>query len=44
MREELGKLKNCTFIEPHIALKSALKTAQEADIDKLAEAIVAAIS
>lgn len=43
MREELAKLKNCTFIEPNISLKSALSEAQLSEIEKLAEQIAALI-
>ena len=43
MREELAKLKNCTFIEPNISIKSVLSTAQEEQMDKLATAIAAVI-
>ena len=39
MREELAKLKNCTFIEPNISVKSALTEAQLAEIEQLAEQI-----
>lgn len=41
MREELSKLKNCVFVEPHIALKSALSEAQYADLEKLATELAA---
>ena len=41
MREELSKLKNCVFVEPHIALKSALSEAQCADLEKLATELAA---
>lgn len=41
MREELSKLKNCVFVEPHIALKSALSEAQYADLEKLAAELAA---
>ena len=41
MREEIGKWKNCSFIEPHISIKSALTDAQQSDLDALADAIVA---
>ena len=43
MREELAKLKNCTFIEPNISLKSSLSEAQLSEIEKLAEQIAALI-
>ena len=43
MREELEKLKNCTFIEPNVTLKSALKEEQCADLEGLADAIVAGL-
>ena len=39
MREELAKLKNCTFIEPNISVKSAITEAQLAEIEQLAEQI-----
>ncbi len=39
MREELAKLKICTFIEPNISVKSALTEAQLAEIEQLAEQI-----
>ena len=41
MREEIGKWKNCSFIEPNISIKSALTDAQQSDLDALADAIVA---
>lgn len=41
MREELSKLKNCVFVEPHIALKSALSETQYADLEKLATELAA---
>jgi flavorubredoxin len=41
MREELSKLNNCVFVEPHIALKSALSEAQYADLEKLATELAA---
>jgi flavorubredoxin len=41
MREEIAKWKNCSFIEPHIAIKSALTDTQQSDFDALADAIVA---
>lgn len=40
MREELAKLKNCTFIEPHISIKSTLNQSQEADLTTLVTAIL----
>jgi flavorubredoxin len=39
MREELAKLKNCTFVEPNISIKSALTEAQTAEIEQLSEQI-----
>ena len=39
MREELGKLRNCTFVEPNISIKSALTEAQISDIEQLTEQI-----
>ncbi len=41
MREEIGKWKNCSFIEPHISIKSALTDTQQSDLEALADAIVA---
>ena len=43
MREEIGKWKNCSFIEPHISIKSALSDTQQSDMDALADAIIAAM-
>ena len=43
MRELLSCLKNCTFIEPNISIKSALTEAQNADLDALAAAIKATL-
>lgn len=43
MRELLSGLKNSTFIEPQISLKSALKEAQNADMENLAGAIKSAL-
>ena len=40
MRELLSTLKNCTFIEPQISLKSALKDGQVSQIEALADAII----
>lgn len=40
MRDLLSALKNCTFIEPQISLKSALKNEQISQIEALAEAII----
>lgn len=42
MKEELEKLKNCTFLEPTISLKSTLNEAQLLTITELAKAIVKA--
>lgn len=39
IRDELAKLKNCTFIEPHISIKSVLSQSQENDITALVAAI-----
>ena len=41
MKDLLTPLKNCTFIEPQISLKSTLKSEQAAQIDELAAAIKA---
>lgn len=41
MKNLLTPLKNCTFIEPQISLKSTLKSEQAAQIDELAAAIKA---
>jgi flavorubredoxin len=41
MKDLLALLKNCTFIEPQISLKSAMKDEQIAQIDELAAAIKA---
>lgn len=43
MKDELAKLKNCTFIEPIVSIKSALKDAQLAAVESLADALVAAV-
>lgn len=43
MRELLSGLKNCTFIEPNLSIKSALTEAQNADLDALAAAIKATL-
>lgn len=40
MRDELAKLKNCTFIEPHISVKSAINPSQTSDLDNLVETIL----
>ena len=40
MRDLLSALKNCSFIEPQISLKSALKNEQIFQIEALAEAII----
>lgn len=40
MREEIAKLKNCTFIEPHISLKSALTETQITELEMMAESIL----
>lgn len=41
MKDLLTPLKNCTFIEPQISLKSTLKSEQAAQIDELTAAIKA---
>ena len=41
MKDLLAPLKNCTFIEPQISLKSALKNEQITEIETLAAAIKA---
>lgn len=41
MREEIAKWKNCSFIEPHISIKSALTDTQQGDLEALADAIAA---
>ena len=42
MKEELAKLKDCTFLEPNISLKSTLQPAQLPLIDELADKIATA--
>ena len=42
MKTELEKLKNCTFVEPIISVKSALKDEQLAAVEALADALVSA--
>ena len=39
MRDLLGTLKNITFVEPKLTLRSALAQGQEPEIEALAEAI-----
>lgn len=43
MKDELAKLKNCTFVEPTVSIKSALKDVQLAAVESLADALVAAV-
>lgn len=43
MKDLLGALKNCTFIEPQISIKSSLKAEQISQIDELASAIKAGL-
>ena len=43
MKDLLTPLKNCTFIEPQISVKSALKAEQNAQLDELAAAIKATL-
>ena len=43
MKTELEKLKNCTFVEPIISVKSALKDEQLAAVEALADALVSAM-
>jgi flavorubredoxin len=41
MKEELAKLKNCTFIEPNVSVKSAVAATQIAELELLADNIIA---
>ena len=41
MREILGRLKNCTILDKSVTVKSALKDSQAAELDALADAILA---
>ena len=43
MREEIGKLKNCTILEPTISLKSTLRNEQLPDIENLAAQLAASL-
>lgn len=43
MKIELEKLKNCTFVEPVVSVKSALKDDQLTAVESLADALVAAM-
>ena len=43
MKTELEKLKNCTFVEPTVSVKSALKDDQLATVEELADALVSAM-
>ena len=39
IRKLLGEFKDCTVLEPHVCVRSALRPEQAADLDTLAEAI-----
>ena len=43
MKDLLASLKNCTFIEPQVSIKSAVKEKQNAQLDELAAAIKATL-